>query len=102
MIEVQSTLNGETKQIEANKAYVVDFSRLQSVNDLMLVLSGLGITYPGNHPLIEHLKPFLNLENPIEIPQAQQKQSVPSQQQKKNFIPLKKTDLEKRIFDKKK
>jgi hypothetical protein len=100
MIEVQSTLNGETKQIETNKAYLVDFSRLNSVNDLMIVLSGLGITYPGNHPLIEHLKPFLNLENPIDIPQAQQRQSAP--QQKANFIPLRKTDLEKRIFDKKK
>jgi len=99
MIEVQSTLNGETKQIQADKAYMVDFSRLQSVNDLMLVLSGLGVTYPGNHPLIEHLKPFLNLENPIDIPQQQQKQSVP-QQSKPGFIPLKKTDLEKRIFDK--
>jgi hypothetical protein len=100
MIEVQSTLNGETKKIQENKCYMVDFSRLQSVNDLMLVLSGLGITYPGNHPLIEHLKPFLNLDNPIDIPQQQQRQSVP-QQQKANFIPLKKTDLEKRIFDKK-
>ena len=100
MIELQSTLNGEVSKVEANKAYVVDFSRLQSVNDLMLVLSGLGITYPGNHPLIEHLKPFLNLENPIDIPQPQQKQSMP-QPQKKDFIPLKKTDLEKRIFDKK-
>jgi hypothetical protein len=76
MIEVQSTLNGETKQIEENKAYVVDFSKLQSVNDLMLVLSGLGITYPGNHPLIEHLKPFLNLDNPIDIPQAQQRPNL--------------------------
>jgi|688.fasta_scaffold1220472_2 hypothetical protein len=101
MIEVQSTLNGETKKIQADKCYMVDFSRLQSVNDLMVVLSGLGITYPGNHPLIEHLKPFLNLENPIDIPQQQQRQSVP-QQQKANFIPLRKTDLEKRIFDKKK
>jgi hypothetical protein len=100
MIEVKSTLSGETNKIEADKAYVVDFSKLQSVNDLMLVLSGLGITYPGNHPLIEHLKPFLNLENPIDIPQQQQRQSVPPQ--KKDFIPLKKTDLEKRIFDKNK
>ena len=100
MIELQSTLNGETNKVEVDKAYLVDFSRLNSVNDLMVVLSGLGITYPGNHPLIEHLKPFLNLENPIDIPQQQQRQSAP--QQKANFIPLRKTDLEKRIFDKKK
>ena len=100
MIEVQSTLNGLTNEIDVNKAYMIDFSKLQSVNDLMIVLSGLGITYPGNHPLIQHLKPFLNLENPMDIPPAQQRQSAP--QQKANFIPLRKTDLEKRIFDKKK
>ena len=94
MVELTSTLSGEVGKIEENKAYVVDFSKLQSVNDLMLVLSGLGITYPGNHPLIEHLKPFLNLDNPIDIPQAQQRQSAP-QQSKPGFIPLKKTDLKK-------
>ena len=78
MIEVKSSLNGTPPKIELKegKAYVVDFSKLQSVNDLMLVLSGLGITYPGNHPLIQHLKPFLNLENPIDIPQAQQRANV--------------------------
>lgn len=68
MVELKSTLNGETNKIEEGKAYLVDFSRLNSVNDLMVVLSGLGITYPYNHPLIEHLKPFLNLENPIDMP----------------------------------
>lgn len=67
MIEVKSSLNGNVGEIDENKAYMVDFSRLQSVNDLMIVLSGLGITYPGNHPLIKHLKPFLNLENPLDI-----------------------------------
>jgi len=86
MIEVQSTLNGEVGKIEPNKMYLVDFTKLQSVNDLVLVLSGLGITFPGSHPLIEHIKPFLNLDNPIEIPQ-QPKQEKPA------FIPLKKTDL---------
>jgi hypothetical protein len=96
MIEVQSTLNGETNKIEEGKAYLVDFSRLNSVNDLMVVLSGLGITYPYNHPLIEHLKPFLNLENPIDMPTQQ------PQPKKAPFIPLDKLDtpLEKRIFEK--
>jgi hypothetical protein len=38
----------------------------------MIVLSGLGIHFPWNHPLIEHLKPFLNTETPIDmIPQQQ-------------------------------
>ena len=92
MIEVQSTLNGVSGKIDETKAYMVDFSRLQSVNDLMIVLSGLGITYPGNHPLIEHLKPFLNLDSPLDMNQQQNK---PAPQQKAAFIPLRKTDLKK-------
>ena len=62
------TDNSATKKIDANSVYIVDFTKLNSVNDLILILSGLGIGFPGNHPLIENLKPFLNLDNPI--PQA--------------------------------
>jgi hypothetical protein len=91
-VELKATLNGTVGEINPNKAYLVDFSRLNSVNDLMIVLSGLGITYPGNHPLIQHLKPFLNLENPIDLQQPQQQ---PKKEQKAQFIPLRKTDLNK-------
>ena len=74
MIELQSTLDGTPPKIELqeNKAYVVDFSKLNSVQDLMIVLSGLGITFPWDHPLIEHLKPFLNTETPIDMIPKQQ------------------------------
>jgi len=64
MIELQSTLAGE-QTIDPTKAYLVDFSKLNSVNDLMLILSALGISIKGDHPFIEQLKPFLNLEQPI-------------------------------------
>jgi hypothetical protein len=80
MIELKTTLNGETNGIDPTKAYVVDFSKLQKPEDLVLVLSGLGITFPGSHPIIPHIKQFLNLDNPIDLPQ-----------QPKN-------DLEDRIF----
>jgi len=68
MIELKTTLNGEN-EIDPTKAYVVDFSKLQRPEDLVLVLSGLGITFPGNHPIVPHIKQFLNLEHPIDIPQ---------------------------------
>ena len=64
MIELQSTLAGE-QTIDPTKACLVDFSKLNSVNDLMLILSALGISIKGDHPFIEQLKPFLNLEQPI-------------------------------------
>ena len=40
MIEVKSTLTGD-KEIDPKKAYIVDFSKLQKPEDLVLVLSGL-------------------------------------------------------------
>jgi hypothetical protein len=67
MIELKSSLNGPSVEIKKDHAYMVDFSKLTSVNDLMLVLSGMGISFPGNHPFIEQIKPFLNLENPFPL-----------------------------------
>lgn len=80
MIEVQSTLTGTTTEIKKDHAYLVDFSKMQSVNDLIMVLSAMGISFPGNHPFIENIKPFLNLENPFPLEQPK----------KPEFIPLKK------------
>ena len=86
MIEVKSTLNGnEEKEIDPNKAYMVDFSKLQNVNDLVVILSGLGITFPGNHPIIPHIKQFLNVDNPIDTAPLPQPKKAP-------FIPLDKLD----------
>lgn len=67
MIELKSTLDGNEQKVDPTKAYLVDFSKMQSVNDLVLVLSSLGISIAGNHPFIEQLKPFLNLQNPIDL-----------------------------------
>jgi hypothetical protein len=94
MIEVQSTLDGlsKPKKLDPNMGYMVDFTKLKSVNDLVMVLSAMGISFPGNHPLAEHITPFLNLENPFPLQQPKQPE----------FIPLKKEgDLSDRIFNKK-
>jgi hypothetical protein len=80
MIELKSSLNGTSVEIKKDHAYMVDFSKLTSVNDLIMVLSGMGISFPGNHPFIENIKPFLNLENPFPLEQPK----------KPEFIPLKK------------
>jgi hypothetical protein len=80
MIEVKSTLTGTTTEIKEDHAYLVDFSKLTSVNDLILVLSAMGISFPGNHPFISQIKPFLNLDNPFPMQEPN----------KPEFIPLKK------------
>ena len=57
-----------TVEISPNKLYMIDFSKLNSVNDLVLILAAMSIAFPGDHPYIEQLKPFLNTTNPMDIP----------------------------------
>jgi hypothetical protein len=59
------SLAGTENQIDPNAAYLIDFSKLTSVNDLVLILSCMGFTFSGTHPYIDQLKPFLNLEQPV-------------------------------------
>lgn len=69
--ELKQDLDGK-KEVNPNYAYLIDFSKMQSVNDLILVLSSFGFSIQGNHPFIEQLKPFLNLDNPIDVKNGKQ------------------------------
>ena len=63
----KATLDG-TPTTEQNSLYLVDFSKMNSVNDLVVILSAMGISFAGSHPHFEVVKPFLNLNNPIKLP----------------------------------
>lgn len=68
-LDINGTLNpGQTPQ--SDKAYMIDWSKLKSVNDLVLILSMLGIAFPGNHPGIVQIKQFLDFNSPIDISNA--------------------------------
>jgi hypothetical protein len=69
MIEVASTLDGTVSKLNPDMGYLVDFTKLKNVNDLVMVLSAMGISFPGNHPFIEQLTPFLNTEKPFPLNQ---------------------------------
>ena len=78
MIELKSTL--EPKQdLLKDHLYMIDFSKLTSVNDLIMIFASMGIGFPSDHPNIDKLKPFLNLQNPISTKQP-------------DFIPLPKLE----------
>ena len=62
--------------IDENSIYMVDWSKMQSVNDMVLILASMAIGFPGNHPNIQSLKPFLNLDNPIK-PQVKTEVALP-------------------------
>jgi hypothetical protein len=62
----KATLNfNPTPAVDPNAVYLIDFSRLESVNDLILIISSMGISFSPNHPHWELVKKFANLENPI-------------------------------------
>ena len=66
------SLEGVSKAVDPNSLYLVDFSKMNSVNDLVVILAAMSIAFPGNHPHFEAVKPFLNFDNPINIPNQQQ------------------------------
>jgi hypothetical protein len=70
MEETTFSLEGTQPQIDPNAVYMVDWSKMTSVNDMILILASMAIGFPGSHPNIEQLKPFLNLQSPIK-PQGQ-------------------------------
>ena len=70
----KGTLDGTTK-VEPNALYLVDFSKLESVNDLVTILAAMGVSFPSNHPNFEHVKRFLNLDNPIHLNQERPAES---------------------------
>lgn len=59
--------------IDMDSLYLIDFSKCESVNDLMIILSSIGFTFSPYHPGFETLKPFLNLDSPIPARQPQPK-----------------------------
>jgi hypothetical protein len=55
MIELKASLDGTSKvktKLDPKMGYMVDFTKLANVNDLVVILSAMGISFPGNHPLI--------------------------------------------------
>jgi len=80
----KGTLDGKPP-INPNALYLVDFTKIASVNDLVLILASMGISFPANHPHFEQVKAFLNLDNPIHLNQER-----PAESKQMNLPKLKK------------
>ena len=82
MQTTKATLDGtfgykvETLEIDKDAVYMVDWSKMTSVNDMILILASMAIGFPGNHPNIEQLKPFLNLQSPLKREPQPESKSV--------------------------
>ena len=77
MDAIKANLDGTVRQpeVDMNSLYLVDFSKCQSVNDLMTILSVVGFQFSPSHPGFQYIQQFLALDKPIPTrPQPQPKQ----------------------------
>lgn len=61
----QSATGEVTPEVNPEALYFIDFSKLQRLEDLILILASIGFSFSPHHPHFELIKPFMNLENPI-------------------------------------
>jgi hypothetical protein len=71
-----SAMGESVNQVDPNALYLIDFTKMNSVNDLVLILSCMGISFSGSHPHIEKVKDFLDLAHPIPMQQQPQRQEM--------------------------
>jgi len=65
-IKLAETMNGKSEpEIDPKALYFIDFSKLQRLEDLILILASIGFSFSPTHPHFHLIKPFMNLENPI-------------------------------------
>jgi hypothetical protein len=58
-----------TKETKVNQEtfYYINFSKLNNVNDLVLVLSSMGFGISDRNPGFEQIKQFLDLDKPVRM-----------------------------------
>ena len=71
METIKGNLDG-SRRVDENSVYLIDFSKITSVNDLVLILASIGFSFSPHHPQFDKLLPFLNLDNPIPVNRPQQ------------------------------
>jgi hypothetical protein len=76
METIKGNLDG-SRRVDDNAVYLIDFTKITSVNDLVLILASIGFSFSPHHPQFQNLLPFLNLDNPIPVnrgPQVEAKE----------------------------
>ena len=63
MSETTTTLEGTA--VNKDALYLVDFAKMNGVEDLVLVFASMGLSFSGYHPHFETIKHLLDLDNPI-------------------------------------
>lgn len=72
------SLNIETPEADPTALYLVDWEQVKSVNDLMVIIASLGISFSPHHPAWERIKHLMDYSNPVkaQAPQMPEKKEL--------------------------
>lgn len=73
-MDTQFTLKQNEPVVDNDAVYLIDFSKIASVNDLVMILASMGISFSPHHPNWEVVKKFVNLDNPVKVNQPEKKE----------------------------
>jgi hypothetical protein len=85
----QTTITLEGTEVNKDALYLVDFAKMNGVEDLVLVFASMGLSFSGHHPHFETIKQFLALDNPIITNQGQAQQPKESDLKLPKLKPVK-------------
>lgn len=66
-METKITLAGTQTQIQQDAVYLVDWSKLKSIEELIMLLASIGFSFSPQHPQFANIQHLLALDNPIKI-----------------------------------
>lgn len=74
MSETKFTL--ATPEVDKDSVYLIDWSKMEKIEDLILLLASIGFSFSPTHPQFSAIKHLLALDRPIKVggPKPEQKQ----------------------------
>jgi hypothetical protein len=61
---------------QTEKLYLIDFSKITNVNELVMCIASVGLTISSKNPMFNQVKQFLALDQPFEIPSDEPKKET--------------------------
>lgn len=71
ILGIDGASRNKSVELRDDSMYLVDFSTLNTAQDLITIFAAMGVSFHKSHPHIELVKPFLAVDNPIPLPQKQ-------------------------------
>jgi hypothetical protein len=71
---IKASLDDFSPSNQTEKLYLIDFSKITNVNELVMCIASVGLTISSKNPMFNEVRQFLLLDQPFEIPSEEPKE----------------------------